>query len=78
MSDSSLTLTEIESAIRKILTTGQSYSIGGRTFTRASLGDLRSMRKEVIAETTNKGGSRGFVFDSSGGASTEADDWGDD
>lgn len=42
-------LGEVNTAIRKVLT-GQSYSLGSRTVTRANLAELRSFRKELEAE----------------------------
>ena len=41
-------LIEIDNAISSILRTGQSYKIGSRTLTRADLGTLRAMRKELL------------------------------
>lgn len=42
-------LDDVNTAIRKVLT-GQSYSLGSRTVTRADLADLRDFRKELEAE----------------------------
>ena len=42
-------LGEVNTAIRKVLT-GQSYSLGSRTVTRANLAELRAFRRELQAE----------------------------
>ena len=46
---------EIDRAISSILRTGQSYKIGSRTLTRADLGTLRSMRKDLLAASEDNG-----------------------
>nr|DAT59931.1 MAG TPA: hypothetical protein [Caudoviricetes sp.] len=46
---------EIDKAISSILKTGQSYKIGSRTLTRADLGTLRSMRKDLLAASEDNG-----------------------
>ena len=46
---------EIDRAISSILKTGQSYKIGSRTLTRADLGTLRSMRKDLLAASEDNG-----------------------
>lgn len=46
---------EIDKAISSILRTGQSYKIGSRTLTRADLGTLRSMRKDLLAAPEDNG-----------------------
>lgn len=46
---------EIDKAISSILRTGQSYKIGSRTLTRADLGTLRSMRKDLMAASEDNG-----------------------
>jgi len=46
---------EIDKAISSILKTGQSYKIGSRTLTRADLGTLRSMRKDLMAASEDNG-----------------------
>nr|DAS70476.1 MAG TPA: hypothetical protein [Caudoviricetes sp.] len=48
-------LIEIDNAISSILRTGQSYKIGSRTLTRADLGTLRSMRKELLIASEDNG-----------------------
>lgn len=47
----------INLAIQSILTGGQSYSLGGRTFTRASLAELFKMKKDVAAKIRRAGGA---------------------
>lgn len=42
-------LYEVNTAIKKVLT-GQSYTLGSRSVTRADLDDLRSFRRELEAE----------------------------
>ena len=44
------TLEEVNQAITKVLSGGQSYQMGSRRLTRADLGMLREMRKELQAE----------------------------
>lgn len=46
---------EIDRAISSILRTGQSYKIGSRTLTRADLGTLRSMRKDLLTASEDNG-----------------------
>ena len=46
---------EIDKAISSILRTGQSYKIGSRTLTRADLGTLRAMRKELLIASEDNG-----------------------
>nr|DAN47016.1 MAG TPA: hypothetical protein [Caudoviricetes sp.] len=48
-------LIEIDNAISSILRTGQSYKIGSRTLTRADLGTLRAMRKELLIASEDNG-----------------------
>lgn len=48
-------LIEIDNAISSILRTGQSYKIGSRTLTRADLGILRAMRKELLIASEDNG-----------------------
>lgn len=44
-----LMLDEVNEAIRKVLS-GQSYTLGSRSVTRANLAELRSFRRELEAE----------------------------
>ena len=46
---------EIDKAISSILKTGQSYKIGSRALTRADLGTLRAMRKELLIASEDNG-----------------------
>lgn len=48
-------LIEIDNAISSILRTGQSYKIGSRALTRADLGTLRAMRKELLVASEDNG-----------------------
>lgn len=48
-------LIEIDNAISSILRIGQSYKIGSRTLTRADLGTLRAMRKELLIASEDNG-----------------------
>ena len=48
-------LIEIDNAISSKLRTGQSYKIGSRTLTRADLGTLRAMRKELLIASEDNG-----------------------
>lgn len=50
MVDASEKLEEVNTAITKVLCGGQSYQMGSRRLTRADLGMLREMRKELQAE----------------------------
>ena len=43
-------LYHVEAAIQNILVGGQSYRLGNRSLTRADLGLLRQMRKELAAQ----------------------------
>lgn len=43
---------EVDKAISTVLAGGQSYKIGSRELTRADLGALRELRKELQAEAT--------------------------
>lgn len=54
MSASTL-LTEVETALSAVLK-GQSYSIGGRTLTRADLNDLKDWRLELQQEVARESG----------------------
>jgi chloramphenicol 3-O-phosphotransferase len=55
-----LTTAQIDAAIEAILTTGQSVTVDGVTYTRANLADLRSLRSEVAVETANS--TQGHLF----------------
>lgn len=58
-----LTVAQIEDAITKILTTGQSVTIDGVTYTRASLDQLQTLRAAVQGEEAVA--TRGHLFDRS-------------
>ena len=74
---STLTLTEVETAIRDILLTGVSHSRPGMSLTRASLGELNSLRKTLIKEAT-RASSDGVSFISDfSSAESDANNWGD-
>lgn len=45
-----LTLEQVEAAIAGILEKGQSFSADGVTYTRADLGELQRLRRELQAE----------------------------
>lgn len=45
-----LTVATVDAAIEALLTGGQSYSIAGRSFTRANLSELRKLRTELLAQ----------------------------
>ena len=55
-------LEEVQTAISSILSGAQSHSIGGRSMTKADLGTLYAMQKELmpmyLKESTNRTGSR--------------------
>lgn len=46
-------LAEIDEAITAIIKGGQSYRIGTRSLTRADLGMLRAMRKEILSSDSS-------------------------
>jgi len=48
--DNTALLDQINTAIEKILETGQSYKIGSRSLTRADLGELKTWKKQVENE----------------------------
>ena len=56
-------LSEIRSAIHAVLMGGQSYAIGSRKLTRADLGLLRKMEKELQAEVAADESSGNGLFD---------------
>lgn len=49
-------LVEIDTAQTAILTSGQSYRLGDRTFTRADLAELEKFRQQKLAEYTRQTG----------------------
>ncbi len=48
-------LATVDAAIDKILTKGQSFTVGDITYTRADLPQLWRMRRDLQAETTRTG-----------------------
>jgi hypothetical protein len=48
--DNTALLAQIDTAIEKILMTGQSYKIGSRSLTRADLSELKEWKKQVENE----------------------------
>lgn len=46
-------LVEVDTAISKILVGGQEYRIGSRSLTRADLGRLLEMQKDLQAQISN-------------------------
>lgn len=65
---STLTLTEVESAIRGILLNGTSYSREGFSLTKAQLPALMTLRKQLISEAARASTTGvSFVSDFSGG-----------
>lgn len=55
-----LTVSQIDTAIAAILTTGQSVTADGVTYTRADLGRLQELRSTVQAEAAVS--SQGSIF----------------
>jgi len=47
-----MTLTQVNTAIETILTSGQSYTIDGMSYSAANLGTLRELRTEMMAQTS--------------------------
>lgn len=50
-------LEQVTEAISIIATTGQSYSIGSRSLTRANLTELRNLKNELEAKVAAEGNS---------------------
>lgn len=48
-------LIEVDKAITTILRTGQSYKVGSRTLTRADIGSLRALKRDLMEGTENNG-----------------------
>lgn len=55
-----LTVSQIDTAIEAILTTGQSVTVDGVTYTRADLGRLQELRRTLQAEEAVSG--QGSIF----------------
>lgn len=47
-------LNEVDNAINTILIGGQSYKIGSRQLTRADIGELRALKKELQVEASEE------------------------
>ena len=56
-------LESVETAITTVLTSGQSYTIGERRYTRADLAVLQQMRRDLKAQYENEtyGPTRNFA-----------------
>jgi hypothetical protein len=52
-------LADVKSAIKKILSGAQSYTIGSRSLTRANLPELRKWKKELEDEIAGLSGGSG-------------------
>ena len=50
-------LTDVDAAIEAIMSGGQSYSIAGRTYTRANLSELRAERDAILKRVAYETGS---------------------
>jgi hypothetical protein len=57
-------LDEVNAAISAIVRGAQSYTVGSRSVTKASLAELRALRGDLQAElvTTENGGSRAVLI----------------
>lgn len=75
MSDLTTMLTEVETAIRTLVTGAKSYSISGRTVTRENLAELRAWRRDLKEEIdATSGSSPMFVRGRVTGIGEEASD----
>lgn len=65
-----ITLTDIETAITQIQTSGQSFTVDGITYNRANLSSLIELRDKIRLESGRTAGTRpafrGFQFGSMG------------
>jgi len=65
-----ITLTEVETAITQIQTSGQSFSVDGINYSRANLSALIQLRNSLQGESLRSAGTRpmfrGFDFTSAG------------
>lgn len=58
-----LTVTQIDEAIERIVTTGQTVSLpDGQSYTQARLADLRALRAEILTQQAAANGGGGFGF----------------
>ena len=71
-----MTLAQVNTAIETILTSGQSFSVDGVTYSQANLGALQALRAEMMAQTarTTRPLFRAMRFNSMGYESTTATD----
>jgi len=62
---------QIDAAITAVLTTGQSVSVDGMTYSKANLASLWDLRRQVAGDTSRSGGRRPIFrsFNMSGAAS---------
>jgi hypothetical protein len=61
-----LTVAEIDTAIQKILTTGQTVSVDGMTFSNANLSSLHTLRQKVQLEESASKRPTGRAFSFTG------------
>lgn len=65
-----ITLTEVETAITQIQTSGQSFTVDGITYNRGNLSALIQLRDKIRNESLRTAGTRpafrGFQFNSLG------------
>ena len=57
MTTSTITVAEIDAAIRDLLTGGQEVTVGDRTFRAANLRELQSLRQEAAAKERSDSGN---------------------
>lgn len=53
-------LSEVDTAICKVLVGGQSYRLGNRSLTRADLGMLRRLKSDLTAQLAAEGDASGL------------------
>ncbi len=58
MSENTITVAQVDEAITKILTTGQSVQIGDMQYSQANLNALRQLRQHIIEVASRDGGKR--------------------
>ena len=56
-------LAEVSAAISAILTTGQSYTIGSRTLTRANITELRKLKADLESAVAAEAADSAFFAD---------------
>lgn len=66
----SITLTEVETAITQVQTSGQSFTVDGITYSRANISALIQLRDKLQGASARSAGQRpvfrGFEFNSMG------------